>query len=46
MIEFRNVSMKYKTNGAVALDKVNVKINDGEFVFIVGASGAGAEGVP
>ena len=41
MIEFRNVSMKYKTNGAVELDKVNVKINDGEFVFIVGASGAG-----
>ena len=26
MIEFNGVSMRYKTNGAIALDNVNVKI--------------------
>ena len=41
MIEFKNVSMKYKTNSVLALDNVSVRIEDGEFVFVVGASGAG-----
>jgi cell division transport system ATP-binding protein len=40
MIEFRNVRKVYD-NGTVALDGVNMKVNDGEFVFVVGASGAG-----
>ncbi|MBE6072989.1 MAG: cell division ATP-binding protein FtsE [Selenomonas ruminantium] len=40
MIHMSNVSKIYE-NGAVALDGVNVDIEKGEFVFIVGASGAG-----
>ena len=40
MIHMRDVSKIYE-NGAVALDHVNVDIEAGDFVFIVGASGAG-----
>lgn len=41
MIEFRNVSKVYGSNGTHALSNVNIKIEDGEFVFVVGSSGAG-----
>lgn len=40
MIEFKNVSLRYP-NGHQGLKNINLKINDGEFVVIVGMSGAG-----
>ncbi|MDD2502917.1 MAG: cell division ATP-binding protein FtsE [Clostridia bacterium] len=40
MIQFVNVSKEFK-NGLRALDGVDIKVDNGEFVFIVGVSGAG-----
>lgn len=40
MIEFKNVSKTYDGKNYILKD-VNLKIEDGEFVFIVGHSGAG-----
>ena len=40
MIEFKNVKKVYD-NTTVALKNLNLQIDDGEFVFIVGASGSG-----
>lgn len=40
MIEFKDVRKVYG-NGTVALDGIDLKINEGEFAFIVGPSGAG-----
>lgn len=41
MIEFRDVTKVYGSTDTKALSNVNIKIEDGEFVFVVGSSGAG-----
>ena len=40
MITFKNVKKTYP-NGTVALNAINLQVEEGEFVFIVGHSGAG-----
>ncbi len=40
MVELKNVSVTYST-GVDALNNVSLRINDGDFAFVVGSSGAG-----
>lgn len=40
MVELKNVSVTY-SNGVDALNKVSLRVNDGDFAFVVGSSGAG-----
>ncbi len=41
LIEFKNVSKVYEDTNTKALNNLDITIENGEFVFIVGASGAG-----
>jgi cell division transport system ATP-binding protein len=41
MITLENVSKKYKASARPALDDINVRIDKGEFVFLIGPSGSG-----
>ncbi len=45
MIIFENVSMHYRRSAVPALDDVSFEIADGEFVFLVGQSGAGKSSI-
>lgn len=41
MVQMNNITKVYETSGTVALDSVDLTINEGEFVFLVGPSGSG-----
>lgn len=45
MIIFENVSLNYRRSAVPALDDVSFDIADGEFVFLVGQSGAGKSSI-
>ena len=40
-IEFKNVSKKFNKAGYYAIENINITINEGEFITILGSSGSG-----
>ena len=41
MVQMQNVTKIYESSNTLALDSVDLTINEGEFVFLVGPSGSG-----
>ena len=41
MVRFEKVKLTYDNSGTLALDGVDLKVDEGEFVFLVGPSGSG-----
>ena len=44
MIDLIDVSFQYQ-NGTEALKNINLRVNNGEFAFVVGSSGAGKSSI-
>jgi ATP-binding cassette, subfamily B, multidrug efflux pump len=45
LIEFRDVTFRYKTDGGPVLDRISLRVARGETVAVVGATGAGKTSV-
>ena len=41
MVELKNVSVTYESTGVEALSNISLKVEQGEFAFVIGRSGAG-----
>ncbi len=41
MVHLKDVTMRYRSSGALAANNLSLDINEGEFVFLVGPSGSG-----
>jgi len=41
MVQMKNVTKVYESSNTLALDNIDLTINEGEFVFLVGPSGSG-----
>ena len=41
MLEFKNVSFKYKEDNEPMMNNLSFEINEGEFISIIGPSGCG-----
>ena len=41
MVHMKNVRKVYESSNTLALDGIDLTIEDGEFVFLVGPSGSG-----
>ncbi len=41
LVQFKDLELKYKNNDVATLKKINLSIEEGEFIVVVGPSGCG-----